>query len=114
MTVSDVAAKWALDDAGGKPGVVIFTDSTYQIAIDKADRMKAAIEAAGGTVLEYVDTPIAETSTRMGPLTTALLQVRRQMDPSLSNDLYFDFMGPSLAAAGIDGKGAPKAGSFRR
>ena len=50
MTVSDVAAKWALEDAGGKPGVVIFTDSTYQIAIDKADRMKAAIEAAGGSV----------------------------------------------------------------
>ncbi|MFN4202330.1 MAG: hypothetical protein ACK4GM_04655 [Tabrizicola sp.] len=27
------------------------------------------------------------------------------------NDLSFDFMGPSLAAAGIDGKGSPKAGS---
>jgi len=113
MTVSDVAAKWALDDAGGKPGVVIFTDSTYQIAIDKADRMKAAIEAAGGTVLEYVDTPIAETSTRMGPLTTTLLQkYGDKWTHSLAiNDLYFDFMGPSLAAAGIDGKGAPKAGS---
>ena len=71
MQVSDVAAKWALDDAGGKPGVIIFTDSTYQIAIDKADRMKKDIEEAGGTVLEYVDTPIAETSTRMGPLTTS-------------------------------------------
>lgn len=113
MTVSDVAAKWALDDAGGKPGVVIFTDSTYQIAIDKADRMKAAIEAGGGTVLEYVDTPIAETSTRMGPLTTTLLQkYGASWTHSLAiNDLYFDFMGPSLAAAGIPGDGAPKAGS---
>ena len=74
MQVSDVAAKWALEDAEGKPGAIIFTDRTYQIAIDKADRMKADIEAAGGTVLEYVDTPIAETSTRMGPLTTSLLQ----------------------------------------
>jgi ribose transport system substrate-binding protein len=97
MTVSDVAAKWAIDDAGGKPGVVIFTDSTYQIAIDKADRMKAAVEA----------------STRMGPLTTTLLQKHgASWTHSLAiNDLYFDFMGPSLAAAGIDGKGAPKAGS---
>jgi ribose transport system substrate-binding protein len=93
--------------------VVIFTDSTYQIAIDKADRMKAAIEAGGGTVLEYVDTPIAETSTRMGPLTTTLLQkYGAGWTHSLAiNDLYFDFMGPSLAAAGIEGKGAPKAGS---
>ncbi len=74
MQVSDVAATLALQDAGGKPGVVICTDSTYQIAIDKADRMKKAIEDAGGTVLEYVDTPIAETSTRMGPLTATLLQ----------------------------------------
>ncbi|MFN3281432.1 MAG: substrate-binding domain-containing protein [Tabrizicola sp.] len=113
MTVSDVAAKWAIDDAGGKPGVVIFTDSTYQIAIDKADRMKKAIEDAGGTVLEYVDTPIAETSTRMGPLTTTLLQkYGASWTHSLAiNDLYFDFMGPSLAAAGIPGDGAPKAGS---
>ena len=63
-----------MEDGGKDAGVVIFTDSTYQIAIDKADRMKKDIEAAGGTVLEYVDTPIAETSTRMGPLTTSLLQ----------------------------------------
>jgi len=39
MTVSEEAANWAVTDAGGKPGVVIFTDSTYQIAIDKADRL---------------------------------------------------------------------------
>ena len=45
MTVSEEAAKWAVDDASGKPGVVIFTDSTYQIAIDKADRIKETVEA---------------------------------------------------------------------
>ena len=33
MQVSQVAAEWAYIDAGGKPGVVIFTDSTYAIAI---------------------------------------------------------------------------------
>ncbi len=36
--------------------------------------MKQEIEKLGGTVLEYVDTPIAETSQRMPQLTTALLQ----------------------------------------
>lgn len=109
MLVSEAAAKWAFADADGKPGVVIFTDSTYQIAIDKADRMKEVIEELGGTILEYVDTPIAETSQRMPQLTTSLLQrYGAKWTHSLAiNDLYFDFMGPSLAAAGIKGDGAP-------
>ncbi len=111
MLVSQVAADWAYADAGGKPGVVIFTDSTYAIAIAKADRMKQEIEKLGGTVLEYVDTPIADTSNRMPTLTTALLQkYGAKWTHSLAiNDIYFDFMGPALAAAGIAGDGAPKA-----
>ena len=113
MQVSEVAAEWALADGGDNVGVVIFTDFTYQIAIDKADRIRETIEAGGGTVLEYVDTPIADTSTRMGPLTTNLLQkYGAGWTHSLAiNDLYFDFMGPSLASAGIPGDGAPLAGS---
>jgi len=111
MDVSVKAAEWALQDGGGKPGVVIFTDSTYTIAILKAAKLKEVIEAGGGAVLQWVDTPIAETSARMGPLTTTLLQRHgAAWTHSLAiNDLYFDFMGPSLAAAGIDGRGAPKA-----
>ncbi len=113
MTVSEVAAQWAIDDGGKDIGVVIFTDSTYQIAIDKADRLKETVEAAGGTVLEYVDTPIADTSTRMGPLTTSLLQkFGDDWTHALAiNDLYFDFMGPSLAAAGLAPDQGPQAGS---
>ncbi|MDQ0455822.1 ABC transporter substrate-binding protein [Rhizobium paknamense] len=111
MEVSRVAADYAFVDAGGKPGVVIFTDSTYAIAIAKADRMKAEIEKLGGTVLEYVDTPIAETSQRMPQLTTTLLQkYGAKWTHSLAiNDIYFDFMGPALASAGIDGDGKPKS-----
>lgn len=113
MTVSEVAAKWAMEDGGEGMGAVIFTDSTYQIAIDKADRIKETIESMGGTVLEYVDTPIADTSSRMGPLTTSLLQkYGSTWTHALAiNDLYFDFMGPALAAAGIPGDSNPKAGS---
>lgn len=113
MRVSEVAAEWAIEDGGTDIGVVIFTDSAFQIAIDKADRIQETIEAMGGTVLEYVDTPIADTSSRMGPLTTSLLQkYGADWTHSLAiNDLYFDFMGPALAAAGIDGDGSPKAGS---
>ncbi len=74
MEVSAAAASWAYVDAGGAPKVVIFTDSTYQTAIAKADHMKGEIEKLGGEVLEYTDTPIADTSTRMPQLTTTLLQ----------------------------------------
>jgi ribose transport system substrate-binding protein len=110
MEVSKAAANFAFHDAGGKPGVIIFTDSAYSIAIAKADRMKEEITALGGTVLEYVDTPISETSQRMPQLTTTLLQkYGAQWTHSLAiNDIYFDFMGPSLSAAGIAGDGAPK------
>ncbi|MFK7869811.1 MAG: substrate-binding domain-containing protein [Roseobacter sp.] len=113
MSVSEVAANWAIGDGDDNVGVVIFTDSTYQIAIDKADRLKETVEAAGGTVLEYVDTPIADTSTRMGPLTTSLLQkYGESWTHALAiNDLYFDFMGPSLAAAGLSPEKSPQAGS---
>lgn len=113
MTVSEVAAEWAMDDGGDGVGAIIFTDSTYQIAIDKADRIKETIEAAGGKVLEYVDTPIADTSARMGPLTTSLLQkYGDEWTHALAiNDLYFDFMGPALAAAGISSGDGPQAGS---
>lgn len=113
MTVSEVAANWAIEDAGSDAGVVIFTDSTYQIAIDKADRLKEVIEAGGGTVLEYVDTPIADTSSRMGPLTISLLQkYGDSWTHALAiNDLYFDFMGPALGSAGISSEDGPQAGS---
>ena len=113
MTVSEVAAKWAMEDGGDAMGAVIFTDSTYQIAIDKADRIKETIEKMGGTVLEYVDTPIADTSTRMGPLTTSLQKRHgaKWTHALAINDLYFDFMGPALASAGISSADGPQAGS---
>ena len=113
MTVSEVAAEWAIKDGGKDVGAIIFTDSTYQIAIDKADRIKETIERMGGTVLEYVDTPIADTSSRMGPLTISLLQKYgdKWTHALAINDLYFDFMGPALASAGISSEDGPKAGS---
>ena len=109
MLVSEAAANWAFADADGAPGVVVFGDSTYQIAIQKAEKMKEVIEALGGTVLELVDTPLAEVSQRMPQLTTSLLQrYGDRWTHSLGiNDLYFDFMGPSLASAGLAPDGRP-------
>jgi ribose transport system substrate-binding protein len=109
MEVAKAAASWAFLDAKGKPGVIIFTDSCCSIALAKAHRMEEIIKELGGTVLEFVDTPIADTSNRMPTLTTALLQkYGAKWTNSLAiNDIYFDFMGPSLAAAGIQGGDQP-------
>ena len=110
--VSEAAALWAVADSGGKAGVVIFTDSQYAIAVYKARAMEAIIKKCGGcTVLSFEDSPIAESSTRMPQLTTSLLQrFGDKWTHSLAiNDLYFDFMGSPLQAAGKKGDGAPKA-----
>ena len=110
--VADTAASWAVVDSGGKAGVVIFTDSQYAIALYKARAMEAVIKKCGGcTVLSFEDSPISESSTRMPQLTTSLLQrFGDKWTHSLAiNDLYFDFMGPSLTSAGKKGDGNPKA-----
>ena len=110
--VSEAAALWAVADSGGKAGVVIFTDSIYAIALYKARAMEAVIKkCAGCTVLSFEDSPIGESSTRMPSLTASLLQrFGDKWTHSLAiNDLYFDFMGPTLTTAGKKGDGEPKA-----
>ena len=110
--VADVAASWAVADSGGKAGVVIFTDSQYSVAVYKARAMEAVIKKCGGcTVLSFEDSPISESSTRMPQLTTSLLQrFGDKWTHSLAiNDLYFDFMGPTLQAGGKKGDASPKA-----
>ncbi|CAM5772009.1 substrate-binding domain-containing protein [Bosea minatitlanensis] len=112
LEVARAAASLPCAETNGKAGVVIFTDSTYEIAVRKARAMEALIKECGDSkVLEFVDTPLAESSTRMPQLTTSLLQkYGKSWTHSLSiNDLTFDFMAPSLAAAGIPGDGAPLA-----
>ena len=108
--VSKIAAYQAIAESDGKAGVIVFTDSQYAIALFKGRAMEAAIKKCGGCkVLEFVDSPLAETSQRMPQLTTTLLQkYGSKWTHSLAiNDLYFDFMGPSLAAAGIKGDAYP-------
>ncbi len=112
LAVARAAASLACAESGGKAGVVIFTDSTYEIAVKKARAMEAVMKQCGQSkVLDFVDTPLAEASTRMPQLTTSLLQkYGKAWTHALSiNDLTFDFMAPSLASAGVEGDGAPFA-----
>lgn len=101
--VSRMAALYAVAKSNGTARVLIFTDSLYQIALDKANAMKKVIEQCSGCqVLEFIDTPLADTSNRMPGMTYSLLQkYGDKFEYSLAiNDLYFDFMAPSLQTAG--------------
>ncbi len=108
--VAAIAADYALAQSDGKAGVVVFTDSAYAIALSKAKMMRDQIEKEPtATVLSFEDTPLAETSSRMPQLTTSLLErFGSKWTYSLAiNDLYYDFMGPSLTSAGRNPGGPP-------
>jgi ribose transport system substrate-binding protein len=111
LDVANTAADLAIVDSGGKAGVVIFGDSNYAMAIGKAKMMQAEIKKCSGcVVLSLEDSPMTEASLRMPQLTTSLLQrFGDKWTYSLAvNDLYYDFMGPSLASAGKGGADTPK------
>ncbi|KJZ22685.1 substrate-binding domain-containing protein [Tritonibacter mobilis] len=111
LEISRAAASLAVADSNGTAGVVIFTDSVYEIAIAKSDAMAEVVKACEGCqILSVEDTPLAEASTRMPPLTNALLQ-RYGDDWTYSltiNDLPYDFMAPALISAGKPQGGKPR------
>lgn len=110
LEVAKSAAAYPCATTKGNVGAIVFTDSNYEIAVKKSNAMADFLKACGNSkVLEIVDTPLAEASTRMPQLTTALLQkYGKAWTHALSiNDLTFDFMAPALSAAGIKGDGNP-------
>lgn len=110
--VATIAADFVISDSHGTAGVAIFTDSHYQIALDKADLMKSRIEACPGCkVLAYRDTPIADSTARM-PLIVA--DLHHQFGASLTyllgiNGNYFGGARLGLMADGVTGAEPPYA-----
>ncbi len=104
-------ADYVIAKSDGKANVVILTDSQYAIAILKAQTMRKVMEACKTcSVLDYLDSPIAEASTRMPQVTISLKQ---RFGPRLGwllaiNDLYFDFAAPALRSAGVGPGGPPQ------
>jgi ribose transport system substrate-binding protein len=112
LEVSEFAAQLAIAESGGAAGVVIFTDSQFDIAIAKADAIQAEIEKCGGcTVLEYIDTPITDTDAQMPAVISRILaEYGDDLTHMLAiNDGYFGGAAPALRDAGKDGDGSPFA-----
>jgi ribose transport system substrate-binding protein len=107
-TVAAIAADYAIVKSNGHAKAVLFTDSTYPIAIAKSLAIKKYLEQAG-TVIDYVDTPLADVAARMPSLGFSLLQKYKD-DYQFSigiNDLYFDYIAASFASAHKDPAGPP-------
>jgi ribose transport system substrate-binding protein len=104
-------ANYVIATSDGKANVVILTDSQYAIAVLKAKTMQKVVQSCTTcSVLDYVDSPIAESSTRMPQVTISLRQrFGAKMTYALAiNDLYFDFMAPALRSAGVSASGPPQ------
>jgi ribose transport system substrate-binding protein len=104
-------ANYVIAKSDGKANVVILTDSQYAIAVLKAKTMQKVVEDCKTcSVLDYVDSPLAEASTRMPQVTISLKQrFGTKMNWILGiNDLWFDFMAPALRSAGVGPGGPPQ------
>ncbi len=103
--VGRLAALYAVVDSNGTANAVVIGDNLYAISSVKTDEAIAAIKACPGcSVLAFEDTPIADAANRTPQLTTTLLaRYGKKWNYSIAvNDLWFDFMAPSLQAAGVD------------
>jgi ribose transport system substrate-binding protein len=112
--VAVTTAKYVIEQTHGAAHVVIFTDSEYALAVRKAKVMQQTILACKGcSVLQYVDSPMAESSQRMPELAVSLKQrYGAKLNWMLAiNDLYFDFAVPALRSAGVPPDGPPKLAS---
>lgn len=108
--VAKVAAAYALQTTDCTAGVVIFWQSGDAIGIKKAETMRDIVRACSGCkLLDYVNTPLADTAARMPQNTTSLMQrFGKGWTIGLGiNDLYFDFAAPALRSVGVPHSGPP-------
>ena len=103
--VAKAAALYAVVNSNGTAGAIVIGDNLYAISTVKTDAAIAAIKGCKGcSVLAFEDTPIGDAANRMPQLTTTLLaKYGKKWTYTIAvNDLWFDFMAPSLQAAGVD------------
>jgi ribose transport system substrate-binding protein len=104
VAVARTTAQAAVDQSGGRAGVVVFTDSRFAIATTKAQAMADVIrQCRGCTLLEVRDVAISESASRMPEVTRELLAAHgsRWTHALAINDIYFDYAVPVFIATGV-------------
>lgn len=102
LEVARVTAAAAVVASHGRAGVVIFTDSNFEIAMAKAQAMAQVIRDCGGcTLLEVRDVAISRAAEAMPAVTRELLARHgdRWTHALAINDIYFDYAVPVLIEA---------------
>jgi len=103
LEVSRITAMAAISDLRGQGGVVIITDSNFEIAMTKANAMAAIISSClDCTLLEIRDVAISRAADVMPSVTRELLARygMRWTQTLAINDIYFDYAVPELIKAG--------------
>lgn len=103
LEVARITAMAAVVAAGGRAGVVIFTDSNFEIAMAKANAMAEVIRAcAACTLLEVRDVAISGSAATMPAVSRELLARHgdRLSHGLAINDIYFDYAVPEFILAG--------------
>ena len=104
LEVARVTALAAIVQSGGHAGVVIFTDTNYELPRTKAEAMAAVVRGcAGCTLLEVRDVAISRNAELMPGTTRALLARygKRWTHALAINDIYFDYAAPVLTQAAL-------------
>jgi ribose transport system substrate-binding protein len=110
IAVARLAAQYVIARSEGHAGVVIFYDSEFQIAVEKARVMAAAIRRCRGcAVLATVNLPIAQAEEQMAPALTSLVErYGRRLSYMLAvNGNYFAGSRAALLALGRSGTDPP-------
>lgn len=103
LEVARVTAMAAIVGAKGKAGVIIFTDSNFEIALAKSDAMAEVIgNCRECTLLEVRDVAISESARLLPGISRELLERhgRRWTHALAINDIYFDHTVPEFILAG--------------
>jgi ribose transport system substrate-binding protein len=103
MEVARITALAAVTASEGHAGVVLFTDSNFEIAQAKAKVMADVIRGCKDcTLLEVRDIAISKSAERMPAATRELLARygKRWTHALAINDIYFDYAIPELTKAG--------------
>jgi ribose transport system substrate-binding protein len=106
--VATITAAAAVTQSGGRAGVVIFTDSRYRIAMNKADVMVDVVRNCRGcSLLEVRDVALSDSDKIMPAITGDLLRRygKRWTHALAINDVVFDYAVPTLIAAGVPNNG---------
>lgn len=109
-TIAYTAGEYAVVHSNGTAGAEVISDRQYPIVVTKTNGIEAAIKTCTGcTLLSEDNGPFGEVPQRTPALTNSLLQrFGGKLGYMLTfNDVYFDFVVPTLRGAGVEAGGPP-------